>query len=871
MQLLAGGKFFTAVDPRRPRNLRLAATALAAGGILQGMTAAPRDLDALLAHVHWVRALALQLCADAHNAEDAAQDALAAAVRQPPRDAERTRGFLARTVRNALAMAGRADRRRRRREALVALPADAADVDAGELVARAELHRRLVEAVLRLPAPARELVLRHYFEGVDVATLAARGHTTADAVRGQLRRARERLRLELQGGGGQPARALAVLLAATRPSAAALWIMTMNKLLLAAVAMAAAVWLLWPAAAPTAPTLAAPATDLAAAAGSAASPADRSSVDQPATARTELALPAAALSLSLTGRLIGLAPNVPWTSSLSMRAKGRGSDGSHEHEAAVAVDDDGTFALQLPPWARQDESFELRLSARDPYYLPLDARLGSEVREGTPLELQVEPAGAVTGRVVDAEDHGVAAARVCAFQAAEDPRRGEIHCRCWVDTDAEGHYRLQVPIAARLTLLAVPMHEASLSGMRMQLQGGGISDDGRVRDDLLPRSVVVDSRWGQVTEAPLLRLPAPAFVTGSVLASDGSPIADVEVLWLVTSSDASLYDPDLGNLACWADGSAGRSARARTDANGRFRLPATPGHQGVCYPLDARGRPEPFVLLQTLTPPAEATFRLDGDVAILRVVSAGAPVPDVVVRTDHIGDRLTASGQHRRTNANGELRLLRSQRADQQLLLERPGSAALHATLPAAASPIAPFVVELPPLPTARVRLEFDAVRRVRQIELDWQRLDAEAVPLHQGRFRSDGDGPFQVDVPPGRYRLTVSAPERAERHDTFLLRRSHEVEVPPQGAELRLPIEHGGRIAITMTAANGAYADGLAEMTGAAGTARWSLDKHGRAQSPNVAAGEYRLRIQRSSRVVHEGTIVVEVCEVTEVRVRLP
>src|SRR5262245_10082115 len=138
------------------------------------MTAAPRDPEPLLAHTTWVRKLALQLCADVHAAEDAAQETWAAALRRPPRDPERARGFLARTLRNMLAMSGRSERRRARREQLAALPADAADVDASELVARAELHRQLVVVVLKLPELPRELVLRHYFEGEDVATLARR-------------------------------------------------------------------------------------------------------------------------------------------------------------------------------------------------------------------------------------------------------------------------------------------------------------------------------------------------------------------------------------------------------------------------------------------------------------------------------------------------------------------------------------------------------------------------------------------------------------------------------------------------------------------------------------------------------------------------
>lgn len=177
------------------------------------------ELEQLLAHANWVRSLALQLCADVHAAEDAAQDTLTAALRHPPREPERARGFLARTLHNALAMARRSEQRRARREQLATPPADT--VDASELVARAELHRQLVAAVLALPEASRELVLRHYFEGDDVATLARRSGITPDAVRAQLRRARERLRGQLERDGGEPARAFLLLVAASRPEAIA--------------------------------------------------------------------------------------------------------------------------------------------------------------------------------------------------------------------------------------------------------------------------------------------------------------------------------------------------------------------------------------------------------------------------------------------------------------------------------------------------------------------------------------------------------------------------------------------------------------------------------------------------------------------------
>lgn len=87
--------------------------------LLWPMTAA-RDLEPLLAHVTWVRTLALHLCADVHAAEDAAQDTWAMALRHGPRHLDGARAFLGRTLRNALAMSRRSARRRLRREKLAA-------------------------------------------------------------------------------------------------------------------------------------------------------------------------------------------------------------------------------------------------------------------------------------------------------------------------------------------------------------------------------------------------------------------------------------------------------------------------------------------------------------------------------------------------------------------------------------------------------------------------------------------------------------------------------------------------------------------------------------------------------------------------------
>ena len=82
--------------------------------------------------------------------------------RHPPDDPERTRGFLATTLRNVLAGRGRGERRRRAHE--TAAREDRADSSpsAAELVAQAELHQALGKLLLELPEPQREIMLRRH-------------------------------------------------------------------------------------------------------------------------------------------------------------------------------------------------------------------------------------------------------------------------------------------------------------------------------------------------------------------------------------------------------------------------------------------------------------------------------------------------------------------------------------------------------------------------------------------------------------------------------------------------------------------------------------------------------------------------------------
>src|SRR6185503_7080657 len=135
-----------------------ARSAGAAKGRRSLMSGSPRhDCAALLAHADWVRGLARHLVADAHAADDLAQDALAAALVHPPPDDRPLRGWLAGVLRNLVRQEQREAGNRRAREE-VSVRAEVEDSSA-ELLERLDSHRALVEAVARLDEPYRAAIL----------------------------------------------------------------------------------------------------------------------------------------------------------------------------------------------------------------------------------------------------------------------------------------------------------------------------------------------------------------------------------------------------------------------------------------------------------------------------------------------------------------------------------------------------------------------------------------------------------------------------------------------------------------------------------------------------------------------------------------
>jgi RNA polymerase sigma-70 factor (ECF subfamily) len=163
----------------------------------------------LLAHQAFVRELAHRLLADGATADDVAQDAMVAALENPPRRGSRYRAWLAVVVRNLARRAVRSAHRRRTREQLAAQGEAVRAAD--DAVERLSWHRRLVDAVLDLPEPYRRTVILRHYESLPPRDVARRMGVPVATVRTRLYRAYALLRERLGRRGPWRAGLVALL------------------------------------------------------------------------------------------------------------------------------------------------------------------------------------------------------------------------------------------------------------------------------------------------------------------------------------------------------------------------------------------------------------------------------------------------------------------------------------------------------------------------------------------------------------------------------------------------------------------------------------------------------------------------------------
>ncbi|HRV83062.1 MAG TPA: RNA polymerase sigma factor, partial [Planctomycetota bacterium] len=115
------------------------------------------ELERLLTHQDWLRALARKLVGDSQAAEDLVQETWMAAMKSPPDPTRPARPWLAGVVRRLASMRARGEGRRARRQNAVAV----ADLlpSTADLVEEVDTQRRLVSEVIKLSEPYRTTVM----------------------------------------------------------------------------------------------------------------------------------------------------------------------------------------------------------------------------------------------------------------------------------------------------------------------------------------------------------------------------------------------------------------------------------------------------------------------------------------------------------------------------------------------------------------------------------------------------------------------------------------------------------------------------------------------------------------------------------------
>lgn len=187
------------------------------------MAANSVNIESLLNHSGWLKALAFSLVSDDASADDVVQETWLAALRAPPDHARSARSWLACVVRNVAHRTYRDRERRNRRERVVARR-DETRRTPEQLVHRMELQRDIAEAIVALKEPYRTTILLRYVEELSVKTISLREKTPITTVKSRLAKGLEQLRIRLDrryGGDRQAWCTLLVPLVGVRAIASA--------------------------------------------------------------------------------------------------------------------------------------------------------------------------------------------------------------------------------------------------------------------------------------------------------------------------------------------------------------------------------------------------------------------------------------------------------------------------------------------------------------------------------------------------------------------------------------------------------------------------------------------------------------------------
>ncbi len=186
----------------------------------QHHTARELEIEALLRNSQWLQELARSLVGDAFTAEDLLQEALSHAKKEAKWATGHLGGWVAGIVRNLAKQHFRKESRRIAREQEAAyrralehsLPQETQGApDPAFLAQKVEVQQILAQQVLALDLPSREVLLLRYYGDRSTKQIAAQLNLEPSAVETRLRRARTRLRAQMEKTLGKGQWALACM------------------------------------------------------------------------------------------------------------------------------------------------------------------------------------------------------------------------------------------------------------------------------------------------------------------------------------------------------------------------------------------------------------------------------------------------------------------------------------------------------------------------------------------------------------------------------------------------------------------------------------------------------------------------------------
>lgn len=493
------------------------------------------------------------------------------------------------------------------------------------------------------------------------------------------------------------------------------------------------------------------------------------------------------------------------------------------------------------------------------------------------------PKGRLTGRVVDQGGTPVVPARVYAV-ALRDGKPSRDHA---LQDDVDDHGRFEMPATFDGDVLVV--------GIPLRTIPGSTGTDLHERLVAATARTLVDRE--QSTElADLVCAPAVS-ITGIVREPGNRGVPGVRIGWYPTEETYSVLLDDFvlawlpsGGVHVDVTQRAGGSAFNRgtaTDADGRFTIATTARARGWMFlmgPHTEAGM-ERLVAERRITAPAAVDFDLLAP-ACVRVVADGKPLANRPLAFELDTDRKEGAWQEDyRTDANGEIRILRERLAPIRGRALRPGREPLDFVVPDDATPANPLVVDLGVVRTTAVQVVVTSEHPLRALGGSMSRIDVPPAPIGMTQDAGATVVSLRADVPRGPYRLVLYPARGAEGSDAFVMRQVQDVTVGNEPVSIPVRVQHGGRIRVTVTTKDAQHVEGTVRLVGATGAeSKPSMNAKGRGNgeggklwapgplttSQVLAPGRYEVIVDHGARGTHRQFVDVRACEVADVAITL-